>query len=167
MSPLHEFLWSFKNYIYIYIYIFLKSISSTRAFPTKQTANSWFRCFSPGREKFKQLFEFKKRLDQQHNVTPPTHTHTSGPSRSTSSSPKTGTIRSISILPPRNMLPPSFTVSKSKKGLIPTFVAVRISSHQTTSTTSNDVYRTTDYNRHSPVSSFNTKETAAEFIYRQ
>ena len=42
--------------------------------PPKQSIPPLVRSFSPGREKFEQLMEFKKRLDLQRKSTPPTRT---------------------------------------------------------------------------------------------
>ena len=82
--------------------------------PPKQPTPPKVRSFSPGREKFEQLIEFKKRLDLQRKSTPQP-----GPSRSTPSSPKQPkTIRPPSTPPPKFMPPPNLTSLKphTKKG---------------------------------------------------
>ena len=82
--------------------------------PPKQSTPPLVRSFSPGREKFEQLLEFKKRLDLQRKSTPQP-----GPSRSTPSSPKLPrTIRPPSTPPPKSMPPPNLTSLKphQKKG---------------------------------------------------
>ena len=77
----------------------------------KQPTPAKIRCFSPRREKFEQLLDFKRRLDQERKSTP----HP-GPSGSTPSSPKQRrTIRSPTTPPPSSMPPPSSTLSVLKQ----------------------------------------------------
>ena len=96
-------------------------LSSSKKFPPKtppkQSTPPLVRSFSPGREKFEKLLEFKKRLDLQRKSTPQP-----GPSRSTPSSPKQPrTIRPPSTPPPKSMPPPNLTPLKYhlKKGPTP------------------------------------------------
>ena len=82
--------------------------------PPKQPTPPKVRSFSLGREKFEQLLEFKKQLDQQRKSTPQP-----GPSRSTPSSPKQPrTIRPPITPLPKSMPPPTMTSLKPqpKKG---------------------------------------------------
>ena len=96
--------------------------------PPKQPTPSKVRSFSPGREKFEELIEFKKRLDQERKSSQP------GPSRSTPSSPKQPrTIRPPTTPPQRSMPPPSMTTLKlSKNG--PPSAAVRFATRKTFTT---------------------------------
>ena len=111
--------------------------------PTKQPTPSKIRCFSLGREKFEQLLDFKRWLDQERKSIP----HP-GSSRSTPSSPKQRTIGPPTTPPPCSMPPPpSLTLLKQKN------------SNRTVSSSFN-----TSSNRYSPATTCNPKETAAEFI---
>ena len=84
--------------------------------PPKQRTPPKVRCFSPGREKFEKLLEFKKRLDQERKSSP-----RPGPPHSTPSSPRHRIIRPPPTTPPHRPMPPplmSVLVPK-KKGPIP------------------------------------------------
>ena len=86
--------------------------------PPKQHTPPRVRSFSPGREKFEQLLEFKKRLDQERKSAP-----RPGPSHSTPSSPRQPrTIRPPPTTPPhRTTMPPPLmsVLVQRKKGPIP------------------------------------------------
>ena len=70
---------------------------TTPSTPHKQSTQSRVKCFSSGREKFEQLLEFKKRLDQEQKSTPPPVSWilAFGNRRSTPSSPKARIIHII------------------------------------------------------------------------
>ena len=80
--------------------------------PPKQRTPPKVRSFSPGREKFEKLMEFKKRLDQERKSAP-----RPGPPHSTPSSPRQPrTIRPPPTTPPhRSMPPPLMSVLTQKK----------------------------------------------------
>ena len=69
--------------------------------PPKQRSPPKVRSFSPGREKFKKLLEFKKRLDQERKSSP-----RPGPPNSTPSSPRQRIIRPPPTTPPHRPMPP-------------------------------------------------------------
>ena len=82
--------------------------------PPKQRTPPRVRSFSPGREKFEQLLEFKKRLDQERKSAP-----RPGPSHSTPSSPRhPRTIRPPPTTPPHRSMPPPLmsVLVRGKKG---------------------------------------------------
>ena len=86
--------------------------------PPKQRTPPKVRCFSPGREKFEKLLEFKKRLDQERKSAP-----RPGPSHSTPSSPRQPRIiRPPPTTPPHRSMPPPLmsVLVQRKKGPIPT-----------------------------------------------
>ena len=80
--------------------------------PPKQRTPPRVRSFSPGREKFEKLLEFKKRLDLERKSSP-----RPGPSHSTPSSPRhPRTIRPPPTTPPhRSMPPPLMSVLVQRK----------------------------------------------------
>ena len=85
--------------------------------PPKQRTPPRVRSFSPGREKFEQLLEFKKRLDQERKSAP-----RPGPSHSTPSSPRhPRTIRPPPTTPPHRSMPPPLmsVLVRGKKGPTP------------------------------------------------
>ena len=85
--------------------------------PPKQHTPPKVRCFSPGREKFEKLLEFKKRLDQERKSAP-----RPGPSHSTPSSPRQPrTIRPPPTTPPHRTMPPPLmsVLVQKKKGPTP------------------------------------------------
>ena len=94
--------------------------------PPKQPTPPKVRSFSPGREKFEKLFDFKKQLDlQRKSTTQP------GPSRSTPSSPKQPrTIRPPTTPPPKSMPPPTFTSLTPHPKKEPPSAAVGSTTHQ-------------------------------------
>ena len=70
--------------------------------PPKQPTPPKVRSFSPGREKFEKLLEFKKRLDQERKSSPRPE-----PPHSTPSSPKQPRIiRPPPSTPPQKSMPP-------------------------------------------------------------
>ncbi len=85
--------------------------------PPKRHTPSKVRCFSPGREKFEKLLEFKKRLDQERKSSP-----RPGSSHSTPSSPRhPRTIRPPPTTPPHRSMPPPLmsVLIQKKKGPTP------------------------------------------------
>ena len=124
--------------------------------PPKQPTPPKVRSFSPGREKFEKLLEFKKRLDQERKSSPRPE-----PSHSTPSSPKQPRIiRPPPSTPPQRSMPPplmSILLPKEKeKG--PPSAAVRFTTNKTISTgNSSNTF----------IPKYYPKETAAEFIDRQ
>ena len=79
--------------------------------PPKQPTPPKVRSFSPGREKFEKLLEFKKRLDQERKSFPRLE-----PPHSTPSSPKQPRIIKPPSTPPqRSMPPPLMTILIPKK----------------------------------------------------
>ena len=85
--------------------------------PPKQHTPPKVRCFSPGREKFEKLLEFKKRLDQERKSSP-----RPGSSHSTPSSPRhPRTIRPPPTTPPHRSMPPPLmsVLIQKKKGPTP------------------------------------------------
>ena len=85
--------------------------------PPKQRTPPRVRSFSPGREKFEQLLEFKKRLDLERKSSP-----RPGPSHSTPSSPRhPRTIRPPPTTPPHGSMPPPLmsVLVQKKKGPTP------------------------------------------------
>ena len=122
--------------------------------PPKQRTPPKVRSFSPGREKFEKLLEFKKRLDQERKSSP-----RSGPPHSTPSSPRQPRIiRPPPTTPPHRPMPPPLmsVLAPKKKGTLPPSAAVGVTTNQAR-TTSNS----------SSITIHNTKETAAELIHRQ
>ena len=94
--------------------------------PPKQHTPPRVRSFSPGREKFEKLLEFKKRLDLERKSSP-----RPGPSHSTPSSPRQPrTIRPPPTTPPHRSMPPPLmsVLVQRKKG--PTPLRCRWSHHQ-------------------------------------
>ena len=85
--------------------------------PPKQRTPPKVRSFSPGREKFEKLMEFKKRLDQERKSSP-----RPGPPHSTPSSPRQPRIiRPPPTTPPHRSMPPPLmsVLVQRKKGPIP------------------------------------------------
>ena len=85
--------------------------------PPKQRTPPKVRSFSPGREKFEKLMDFKKRLDQERKSSP-----RPGPSHSTPSSPRQPRIiRPPPTTPPHRSMPPPLmsVLVQRKKGPIP------------------------------------------------
>ena len=122
--------------------------------PPKQRTPPKVRSFSPGREKFEKLLEFKKRLDQERKSSPrPELPH------STPSSPRQPrTIRPPpTTLPHRFMPPPLMSVLVQKKRDPPS-AAVGVTTNQASPTSNSCSGLITIYL---------TKETAAELIHRQ
>ena len=108
------------------------------------------RSFSPGREKFEQLIEFKKRLDLQRKSTPQP-----GPSRSTPSSPKHNQTAIHTSTKVHASPKPDITETSSKEGT-PASTAVGSTTHQTFTATSSSSKNFT---------LFISKETAAELLH--
>ena len=115
------------------------------------------RSFSPGREKFEKLLEFKKRLDQERKSSP-----RPGPSHSTPSSPRQPrTICPPPTTPPHRSMPPPLmsVLVQRKKGPTPLSAAVGVTTNQA-SPTSNSCSNLI-------ITIYHTEETAAELVYRQ
>ena len=122
--------------------------------PPEQRTPPRVRSFSPGRERFEKLLEFKKRLDQERRSSP-----RPGPPHSTPSSPRQPRIiRPPPAAPPHRPVPPPLmsVLAPKKKGTLPPSAAVGVTTNQAR-TTSNS----------SSITIHNTKETAAELIHRQ
>ena len=79
--------------------------------PPKQPTLPKARSFSPGREKFEKLLDFKKQLDQERKSSSRPE-----PSHSTPSSPKQPRIIRLPSTPPqKSMPPPLMTILKPQK----------------------------------------------------